>query len=309
VSPSQAPDPLRLPVEEQVVYELGEWPLSLQAAAAEVMAESGIPHGWDRTDLVVQLDHEVAVDAILAEIEGEAAPGELPASDLAEELEDVEQVGEVNDLEDADELEDAERALFAPEGAADQRDEGDDDLGDLEYELDEWNESDRALLTERLTEQRLAFRWEAEDVLVVEAADEEQVEAILDSIEYPDALAVEPEEDEDDDDEARFALLSELFVAADRLKAHPRDPDGIHGLATVLEAADPGEPPYGIDAQLWADALGLADDLADRVAGSADEDGDGIVDGEVDEEGEPIFTDDDVRARAASLREVLRPFV
>jgi len=77
----------------------------------------------------------------------------------------------------------------------------------------------------------------------------------------------------------------------------------------VLDEADPSQPPYGIDPQLWEHALGLADDLADRVAGSADEDGDGIVDGEVDEEGEPVFTDDDVRARAANLREVLRPFV
>ena len=58
VPASEAPDPLRLPEHEQVVYELGEWPLGLQAAAAQAMAESGIPHGWSGTDLVVQLDHE-----------------------------------------------------------------------------------------------------------------------------------------------------------------------------------------------------------------------------------------------------------
>src|SRR3954447_2762860 len=46
------PNPLDLPEEEQVVYELGGWSLDLQAEAAEVLAESQIPHAWDGTDLV-----------------------------------------------------------------------------------------------------------------------------------------------------------------------------------------------------------------------------------------------------------------
>jgi hypothetical protein len=72
VPAGDAPNPLELSEDEQVVYELGEWSLDLQASAAQAMAESGVPHAWDGTDLVVHLDHEAQVDVILAEVEREA---------------------------------------------------------------------------------------------------------------------------------------------------------------------------------------------------------------------------------------------
>ena len=78
---------LRLPVDQQVVYELGEWPLGMQASAAQVMAESGIPHGWDGTDLVVQLDHEATVDALLEAVEAEQ-PG-IVGADWLDDDEDT----------------------------------------------------------------------------------------------------------------------------------------------------------------------------------------------------------------------------
>ena len=87
VVPAQAPDPLRLPVDQQVVYELGEWPLGMQASAAQVMAESGIPHGWDGTDLVVQLDHEASVDVLLEAVEAEQ-PG-IVGADWLDDDEDA----------------------------------------------------------------------------------------------------------------------------------------------------------------------------------------------------------------------------
>src|SRR5689334_18684747 len=62
-------NPLDLPEEEQVVYELGGWSFDLQAEAAEVLAESQIPHGWDGTDLVVHLDWEQMVDELLDAVE------------------------------------------------------------------------------------------------------------------------------------------------------------------------------------------------------------------------------------------------
>jgi hypothetical protein len=69
VEPAEAPNPLELPEDEQVVYELGGWPLEKQAAVAEAMAESGIPHAWDGAELVIHIDHETAVDAIVEAIE------------------------------------------------------------------------------------------------------------------------------------------------------------------------------------------------------------------------------------------------
>jgi hypothetical protein len=69
VEPAEAPNPLELPEDEQVVYELGGWPLDKQGAVAEAMAESGIPHAWDGAELVIHIDHESEVDAIVEAIE------------------------------------------------------------------------------------------------------------------------------------------------------------------------------------------------------------------------------------------------
>ena len=61
---------------------------------------------------------------------------------------------------------------------------------------------------------------------------------------------------------------------------------------------------------MWSQAVVQANDLADRLAGGADADGDGFVDDVLDDDGEPVFVVDDVMARAASmLRDLLRPFV
>jgi hypothetical protein len=242
---SDVPNPLDLPEEQQVVYELGEWPLDLQAEAAEVMAESGVPHAWDGTDLVIHLDWEDAVDELLDGVERAAGGVET---------------GEGGD-------------------------------GELAYELDEWSEDDRAELTRRLDAGSVPHRWEDDTTLVVAGGDEELVETFLDEIEAPDALAVdEPDEDTDAADEASFEVLSSLYLAADRLKGDPLDPDGISDLSAAIEDADPDAPPYGIQPSLWRTAVDQANTIADALS------------------------DDDVRTdevveHATALRTLLRPFV
>ena len=313
VPASEAPDPLRLPVEEQVVYELGVWPLGLQAAAAQAMAESGIPHGWAGTDLVVQLDHEATVDALMDEIEA-AQPGIVGADHLdgddgwpaqaAGASDDDESDDDESDDADADENEiddDIE------DGAGDDPGVAVDEL--LEYELDEWPEADRAELSARLGEGGIPFRWEDETLLVVSARDEQLVEAMLDELEFPDALPAAGDDGESGEDEASFELMSDLFLAADRLKNNTKDPDGIADLARVVEQADPDRPPFGVEPALWSKAVLDANDLADRLAGGGDADGDGFADEVLDPDGEPVFVMDDVRARAGALRDLLRPFV
>ncbi len=73
-------DPLQLPEDEQVVYELGEWSLDLQAEAAELLAESQIPHAWVGTDLVVHVDWEHTVDELLDDLERDAT-GQVDTAD------------------------------------------------------------------------------------------------------------------------------------------------------------------------------------------------------------------------------------
>jgi len=86
VDPADGSNPLELPEDEQVVYELGGWPLDKQAAVAEAMAESGIPHAWDGAELVIHISHESAVDALVEEIEG---PEEAEAGEDSEVLYDL----------------------------------------------------------------------------------------------------------------------------------------------------------------------------------------------------------------------------
>jgi hypothetical protein len=224
-------DPLRLPEELQVVYELQSWPVELQALAAETMAESEIPHGWVGTELVVHVEHEAAADAVLEAIEAEHGP----ISPIPVQLAD------------------------------------DPDIEQTEYDLTTWSAADRAA------------------ALVVRAEDEELVEPILDAVEYPDEL---PPDDGDDGDTAEH--LSELFLAADRLKSDGLDPDGVSGLAAVLDAVDPERAPYGLDRRTWAAILDDAEAIADVLVD------DDLPDGERSER---------VADLATALRARLRPYV
>jgi len=236
-------DPLNLPEEEQVTYELGGWSLDLQAEAAEVLAESEIPHAWNGTDLVVHVDWENTVDELLDDVE-RGATGGVDTSD-----------------------------------------------DELVYELDEWPADDRTSLSSKLDEAGVPHRWEDSSTLVVAPGDEELVEAVLDELEFPHALAVDPNDVVDEVSEATsFEVLSSLFLAADRLKGNPVDGDGIADLADALEKADPDAPPFGIVPGLWRDAVERANRIADALADDDDR-------------------SDDVAIESAGLQALLRPYV
>jgi hypothetical protein len=236
-------DPLQLPEDEQVVYELGEWSLDLQAEAAELLAESEIPHAWDGTDLIVHVDWENTVDELLDDLE-RGATGDVDARD-----------------------------------------------DEVVYELDEWSGEDREKLTAKLAEAEIPHQWEGEATLVVSPQDEELVEAVLDELEFPHALEVEAIEPVDEAaEETSFEVLSSLFLAADRLKGNPLDPEGITDLTDALEQADADAPPFGIVPGLWRDAVERANRIADALADDDDR-------------------SDDVATEAAGLQALLRPYV
>jgi hypothetical protein len=89
-------DPLDLPEEEQLVYDLSGWPTGVHAEVVEALADAGIGHAWLGTDLVVHERHEDRADLLLSEIEqrhgltsdedggGEREPGSEVEYDLAE---------------------------------------------------------------------------------------------------------------------------------------------------------------------------------------------------------------------------------
>jgi hypothetical protein len=232
------PNPIDLDEDQQVVYELGEWPLDLQAAAAQALAEAEIPNSWDGTDLIVHVDHEDQVDAILEQIERDG--------------------GLADDTEEAVDVDDAVDAEIDTEGD-----------GLLEYTLDELRPDERERLTQLLNENGLRYRWDDDVTLVVDDTDEALVEALLDQVEYPNELAEEPVE-ADVPGEGDPEALGSLFIAADKLKHNPLDAGAYGDLLGLLEKCDEDAPPYGFPKPVWQQALATADQLADLIAEEED---------------------------------------
>ncbi len=283
VAPGEAPNPLELPEEEQVVYELGSWPLDSQAEAAAALAESGIPHAFSGTDLVVHLDHEEAVDAMLDEIEDAA-------------------------------------------GGFDAADGGEDEPGELVYELEGWTEEHRTDLEARLAAGGVPYRIE-DDGLAVAARDEAAVDFLVAEVrgevapvrrapdgevfedrdgdgEPDEPLAGDEGADDDraDDDGADDGgeLVSALFDVAARLERRPEDSDGLVEFAALNSELDPERPPFGMNQRAWDTVIEAADDLADALTGEG---------GPEDAEGPDGDLTGGVVLAARRLRAVLRPFV
>ncbi|MDP9069769.1 MAG: zinc ribbon domain-containing protein [Actinomycetota bacterium] len=161
-----------------------------------------------------------------------------------------------------------------------------DDEDTLVYEMDGWEPSERATLGQLLDAQHIPHRWEGDD-LVVPAADEDRIDELLDAVEYPDAL--DPVEDEGDD-EAVYGVMSDLYVAADRIAGERSVDVELAGeLFTAAAAATATPPPFGVDASSWSQVQQLAEGVVAAIEAEAD---------------------DEVIARdAATLRDVLRRFV
>jgi len=239
------PSVLDLPDDDQLVYELGEWTPARRTLLESLLGSDGIGHAWEATDLVVHVDDEARVDALVEAIEQGGAKG----------------------------AETSEQAGF----------EGDQ----LVYELDEWSPTDRTKLGEDLTAAGVPFVWDAADALVVAASDEDSVEAILDAIEYPDALDAVVD-DNPDDDEAAQGALSELFLASDRLMHDPEDEDGTNGLMKAVEVAGEVGVPYGLAPAMWKAVVDHATELRERLNASDEE---------------------QIVESATALRSLLRPYV
>jgi hypothetical protein len=158
------------------------------------------------------------------------------------------------------------------------------------YELDEWTADQRGALEQRLLGEEIQHQWEMADGadvqegyepgnpwevatdLVVGEQDEEAVDAMLDEIESPHALEVAAAADDDGtDDEANYAVMSNLYVAADRLKD---DPDDLALAGEFFDAADAAAsipPPFGIDSEVWRRVQELAGEVSRSLENEDDD--------------------------------------
>jgi hypothetical protein len=145
----------------------------------------------------------------------------------------------------------------------------DDEEGEqVVYELSDWAPELRATLVERLELARVAYAWDDNGDLVVDENDEDVVEQLLDELEFPDSL----DADEDAPPEtAAQDVMSDLFVAADRLKKDPADHEGVLGAFDGAQAAAALPTPYGFTDDDWQAIVTRAGLLRDALEGDVDD--------------------------------------
>jgi hypothetical protein len=165
----------------------------------------------------------------------------------------------------------------------------------VSYELDDWTDAQRDQLASALAQSTIEHAWDENGDLVVLEHDEERVDVLIDAIEEGRGLA--DVSDGDDDIDAGMVdgvgaqdVLSELFVAADRLMHDPLDHEGVLSLVDATRMADALPLPYGFAPAVW-------DDLLRQVRGLKQL----LERNDVD--------DDEVMERATELRTMLRQWV
>ena len=245
-----------------LAYEFHEWSLESRVMLEQLLTVDQVVHSWQGTTLMVHESLEATVDGLVEEVE---------------------------------ETEEAKEAIARPIGP-------DEPL--TAFELADWPEALRDELMERLVQARVPYILDTEgdtgfgasdadagdadagdadiagvDVpeagaepgqvcdLLVREADEERVEVVID-----DLLAREEEADFEEMDGLEVnRLLSDLFMACDRLRRDPRDFDGLRGVMAHARRIATVRTPFGFAAPSWRNLRTAAGDLLAMVE---DEDAD-----------------------------------
>ncbi len=152
------------------------------------------------------------------------------------------------------------------------------------YDLDEWGAEQVDELLAIIELEGIAYTFDDEGELVVDATNESRVDAII------EGMHLAGDEGEAGTDIDAAALLSDLFIAADRLMRDARDHDGVLGLVDAAEAADGASLPYGFERVVWHNLLSRVHAVTALL-----EDDDSA--------------DADIRDAARSLRDLLRTYV
>ncbi len=255
------------PDATQVHYDMTAWDFDQQAELAAAMADAEIPHAWDGNELIVPEEMEQAADELIERIE--AVLGIV--SDQGDQ-------GGAGDAGDVFEGDDRPAPIALADGEP-----------TTEYDLVDWSVTEIDTVSIALAGAGIPFRWEGQ-VLLVGTADEEVAEALLDDIEsgeYVDVGGANPPAA----DEVSAEVLTTFFLAAERLRRDPRDPDGLDHLRRATDVADLDVAPFGITPKLWHRTVELAEELVDALVEGDEPDHDAAMDS------------------AAQLHELLRPHV
>jgi hypothetical protein len=145
----------------------------------------------------------------------------------------------------------------------------DPDAERVVYEVSEWTADQITVLTDALVGAAIGYEFDIEGDLAVLADDEERVEELLDGLDFANPAAAEAEgEGLDPDDGLETAeILSDLFVACDRLQHDATDHEGVLGGVAAVNRIEGRALPFGYAPSVWNDlleqAMRLRSDLED----------------------------------------------
>ncbi len=271
----ERPEPT-LPDDEtaggEVLYDLAEWAAESRVMLEQLLEGEAVPHAWQGATLHVPVAFEARADNLVDHVEVATLPTLDP---------DADQVA---------------------------------------YDLSDWSDDLQTHLVQILVTDGIPHEFDVDGDLVVLAEDEERVERLIDAVEFPDALPIDGEDgsgdgsedgddadededededdgddDDDDDDDGGVdaqQVLSDLFVASDRLMHDARDHGGVLSLVDAADRAESIRLPYGFDPAVWKDIVEQAVGLRAVFEGSADDE-----------------SDETIEHQARDLRSALRPLV
>lgn len=154
------------------------------------------------------------------------------------------------------------------------------------YEVGTWSAAMQNDLAESLTVADIPFEWDENGDLVIYEEHEARVEEILDLMPDPD-----DEEIGIDEGVAVQDALSQLFVACDLLTRDANDASAVIEAAEAAEAMEALALPFGFASSAWRELVATANALREDLGSDSD------------------ISDEEIEARAAALRDALRPYV
>ena len=280
-------------IGEWLAYEFHEWSLESRVMLEQLLTVDQVVHSWQGTTLMVHESLEETVDGLVEEVEETEEAKEAIARPIGSD--EPLTAFELGDWPEAlrDEL--MERLVQARVPHVLDT-EGDSGAGALDIEAvddaDGVDGADGADGADAAGDGEPTDDVEAGDQagpvcdLLVREADEERVEVVID-----DLLAREEEADFEEMDGLEVnSLLSDLFMACDRLRRDPRDFDGLRGVMAHARRVASVRTPFGFAAPSWRNLRNAACDLLAMVE---DEDSD----------------EDDVRELAHRMSDTLRMLI
>ncbi len=166
----------------------------------------------------------------------------------------------------------------------------DPDQEKVEYELDEWTEDKKDRLSDHLNQASIAHEFDVAGNLVVHAADEDDVDEIVERVRTTESSDDEPDGTEILEGVELHGLLSSLFLSASDLARNAVDHDAVLRLHADGERLLDIRTPFGFDSLDWK---ALRARVGDAIEVLTDDE----------------IGDDDVIEAAAALRDQLRPVV